>query len=158
MFSRIRANLTTIAVAAVVAGAIASAPAIAHGVQHALFAHDAGKLGGKAPRKYMKTVGGVRLSAVVINNDDGGIDSKIGPVQSVVREGEGRYEVNFKRPIRGLIGVDNNFIAQVNAINASGNVCVWEKVGSDGIIVGCRDHSDAYVDGQFVLQVYEPSG
>ena len=47
MRERIRKHLSTVVVAIVAAAVTASAPAIAHGVKHALFAHKAGKVDGK---------------------------------------------------------------------------------------------------------------
>ena len=44
---RLRMHLPTIVVAVVTAAVVAAAPAIGHGVQHALFAHNADKVDGK---------------------------------------------------------------------------------------------------------------
>ena len=58
MSDNARQNLKMVAIAVAASLATAAAPAIAHGVQHALFAHKAGvannakKLGGKAPSAY----------------------------------------------------------------------------------------------------------
>jgi hypothetical protein len=43
----LRKHLPTVLIAMVVAAVTAGGPAIAHGVQHALFAHNAGKVDGK---------------------------------------------------------------------------------------------------------------
>lgn len=57
MLTRVRSETKTIAVAAATAVlttlVIAGAPAVAHGVQHALFAHNAGKLDGKGPAAFL---------------------------------------------------------------------------------------------------------
>lgn len=62
MFQKIRNNLTTILIALGVGAIGAAAPAIGHGVNHALFAHDAGKLDGKDANDFVKNAGRIHVT------------------------------------------------------------------------------------------------
>ncbi len=53
MLRPVNDNLKLVLVAVLTAGVAASAPAIAHGVEHALFAHNADKLDGKTASEFM---------------------------------------------------------------------------------------------------------
>jgi hypothetical protein len=59
----IRQNLSTVVIATVVSGIVAAGPVIAHGVQHALFAHNAGKLDGIDSPGFVRSSGNVLVTS-----------------------------------------------------------------------------------------------
>ena len=74
---KIRNHLSTIVVAVVAASVAAGAPAIAHGVQHALFAHNADKVDGKHAVGAGATVTQRRGRLVATNGTTGRLPNNI---------------------------------------------------------------------------------
>ncbi len=75
---RFREDLRTTVICLIVVATASVTPAIAHGVQHALFAHNAGKLGGKPASAYGPS-SGVNYSRVVVVAKKGGDFKSVQP-------------------------------------------------------------------------------
>ena len=164
MAPALRKHASTIAVAAVTAALTATvlvaAPVVAHGVRHALFAHNAGKLDGRNSTSFMGTNGRSKLFAAVSVEDDGSLSSSIGPVRSSTRLDVGKYRVKFKKNFRAR--GSEAFFPVVSAVSLEGQTCSWAydvdegatENTRDSLLVNCNEASGADSDAFFTLLLF----
>ena len=165
MLTSVRKHLSVIMIATVAGAVGASAPVIAHGVSHAVFAHKAGnakKLGGKKPSSYMGTTAGLRLVGFGTVTAAGNLEAGRGVMESAEKLDTGDYRIHFSRPVRGVPvpGQSPNLIVQVSGGNGTGADCVWiysiDPHPYDAIETRCKAPAGASEDTFHTVMVYEP--
>ena len=122
----IRKNLTTIIVAMITAMVTAGAPALAHGVQHALFAHNADKVDGKHAVGAAATVNNA-AGKLVAHNANGKLPAKFIPKVGDANALDGVDSTAFQRDCQ-----DGAFLAS-GFVDASAVGATFGTAGLDDV-------------------------